>query len=76
MIRLVCTGSRGFPHRRVVVYAYEGAVPLPPAILPGAQLELRCKRCRRGPQVNDAQLHALLTIARDRDNILDISQGS
>ncbi len=75
MIRLVCTGSRKRPHRRQVIYTYEGDLATaPPALPSGARLSLACSYCRLAPGVSDAQLAALLTIAAASGGVLDISR--
>lgn len=64
MIRLVC-GHRG-KRRPVMVFAYDGPLPIPGNYAPRGQsstLELRCKYCGYAPRPGDAGLRALLAIA-------------
>lgn len=72
MITLCCRGREGFPHRRVVVYAYDGPLPIPFDRTSFTCLELRCTRCGYAPRVSEAELSALLNIASFEGGQLDI----
>lgn len=77
MIRLVC-GHGGY-RRPVLVFAYDGPLPIPGNYKPrgrGATLELRCRYCGFAARPGDDGLLLLLGIAADEPRQrLDINPG-
>ena len=72
-IRLVCTGSGEFPHRKIVVYrTQDGAIPFNMA---DASMELRCRRCGQAPRPSGLTMRGLLLLARDAGGELDIRRA-
>jgi len=72
VITLCCRGRGKYKHRRVVVYAYDGPLPIPFERTAFTCLELRCTRCGYAPRVSEAELAALLSIAGFSGGQLDI----
>jgi len=72
-VRLVCSGSSEFPHRKIKIYETEdGAVPWSMA---DASMELKCKRCGQAPRPSGLTMRGLLMLARDAGGELDIRRA-
>lgn len=64
---LACKGRRkDKPHRKVVVYAYDGPVPPPPSWgpkTPHSTFELHCPRCDFAPRPGNDGMRKLIGMA-------------
>ena len=69
VIRIVCTGGKKFPHRRVLVYETDSAG----WDLTDASLELRCGRCGLAPRFIGITLRGILRLAEDAGGELDLA---
>ncbi len=70
-IRIVCTGSASFPHRKVTVMQTEDLN----WNLADASLELHCTRCGQAPRPGHLTVRALIQLARDAGGELDIRRA-
>lgn len=72
-IRLVCSGSAEFPHRKILVYkTQDGAIPFSMA---DSSVELKCRRCGQAPRPGGLTMRGLLMLARDAGGELDIRRA-
>jgi hypothetical protein len=74
-VTLVCTGRRR-PHRTVVIYHYDGPVPVPLEHgWTGSHytFDLWCKRCRAAPRPSDETMRALIAHAAANDGVFDLA---
>lgn len=70
MVRIVCSGTKAFPHRKIQVYKTE----TPGWNMADASLSLRCWRCGQAPRPSGLTMRGLLLLARDAGGELDIGQ--